>query len=748
MASEKDILKEARERFESAVEFESENRTAMLDDVRFEAGDQWPNKIKQYRERDPYGPRPCLVLNRVSKHKRNIVNDIRQNRPQIKVLPVDDDADIETAEMLNGLMRHIQVVSEADIAYDIAVDSQVNIGVGYFRVVTRQIDESSNLQEIAIQPIINPFSVYMDIYAEHPAGADSEWCFVVDDVPRETLKKDHPKADPVDWKEAIGDSMLSRWYPAEDTVRIAEYWTIEETSARMLRTEIGEFPEKDFLEMWDGQEIRPQVLSEFSQKKRQAKWRKMLGNQILEETDFPSRYLGIVRLAGEERIIDGRRDFRGLVRDLKDPQRMYNYWASLNTELIALAPKTPWVGPAGAFEGYEDDWAKANNQNFPYLQYNHLDEQGNPMPPPSRADPIRQNTALVQAMMQAADDLREISGQSESSFGEPSNEKSGRAIMARQRESDINNFHFVDNLTRSIRHAGRIILDLIPHIYDTERVVRILGEDESPDFAMIQPGIGRSHVETEDASGKVQRIYDPSIGRYDVRVTAGPSYTTKRQEAFDAMAQILQANPNLWAVMGDLLVRSMDWPGADEMAERLKAMLPPEVKQIIEAEEQGRQDATNQFEMAQQAVMAQVAPIIQELEQALQQAGATLEEKELALQEAQAQLANKAAELTVKAREAELSHASEQAEADAEIVKAVLAMAQGQQEGEARGEADGKIAEALAKLAEASTMLAKRHEESIEDVDALRKQVEANEERRERIMSAMLDYLRGGQAQH
>ncbi len=748
MAKDDDILKEARKRFNSAVEFESENRTVMLEDARFEAGDQWPNKIKQYRERDPYGPRPCLVLNRVSKHKRNIVNDIRQNRPQIKVLPIDDDADIETAQMLNGLIRHIQVVSDADIAYDTAVDTQVNIGLGYFRIVTRMVNDLENLQEIAIVPIVNPLSVYMDIYSEHPAGADAEWCFVIDDVPRETLKRDHPKADPVDWQEAIGDSMLARWYPAEDTVRIAEYWTAEEKRTNILQTDKGEIPEMSYWDQFSGIESRPRVNGNRTERQRIVTWRKMLGNQILEERDYPSRYIGIVRVLGEERIVDGRRDIRGLIRDLKDPQRMYNYWASLNTELIALAPKTPYIGPTGAFEGYEQDWQRANTANVPYLQYNAMDAAGNPLQPPRRSDPISANTALIQAMVQAADDLREISGQSESSFGEPSNEKSGRAILARQRESDINNFHFVDNLTRSIRHAGRIVLDLIPSIYDTERVVRILGEDGAPDFAQIKPGIGKAFAEERDIRGQIQKIYDPSIGRYDVTVSAGPSYTTKRQEAFDAMAQVLQANPNLWAVMGDLLVRSMDWPGADEMAERLKALLPPEIKELEDAKEQGANDAQNQMQLAQQAVMAQVGPIIEELQAALEQAGADVQEKERLLAEAQQALKDKSDEIMVKARDAELKHEAEMAESDAEIVVAALNAATAQNAGEAKGEADGKIAEALARLAEASAMLAKRHEESVEDVDALRVQIEQNEQRREKIMGAMLEYLTGNKAAH
>lgn len=640
----KDILEEAQERYTSAVEAEATCRREQEEDIRFEAGDQWPEQVKRMRETDPDGPRPCLVINMARKHKQALLNDIRRSRPAIKVLPVDDKADVRTAEILNGVYRHIHTASDADVAYDTAADGQVTSGLGYFRVLTEVVDEAKNEQEIRIAPIKNPFSVYMDPFAEDPAGRDANWCFITQEVNRKTFKAQYPAhADAADWDGS--DSALSEWYPTKDTIRVAEYFCV-----------------KDY------------------QGKQRCHWYKLGGNVVIDERVLLTSHIPVIRVVGEERHYNDKRDFRGIIRDIRDPQRMYNYWSSANTEAIALAPKAPYLVPAEAVEGHEDAWADANTSNRPYLTYNQFEsESGERLDQPKRAQPAQVNTGIVQSMLQAAEDMRQVSGQSQTSFGDKSNEQSGRAINARRAEQDNNTFHFVDNLGRAIKHAGRIILEMIPQVYDTRRVVRILGEDETPDFAILDPALPRSMVEQTNAAGGVERIYNPTIGRYDVRVVVGPSYATKQEEAAERLGQIIQSAPDLMAIAGDLLFKAMDIPGSDDLAERMKLMLPPQIAQMEAAKKSGQAEGMQQAEMVRQQMMEQIAPMVEELKAALDAAAAendelqsAVDQLKQALDDKQVEYQIKAAEIEQDANEAQLKHAADMADAEAKVAVAYI----------------------------------------------------------------------------
>lgn len=630
--SDEAVLARARARFKLARDFEAENRAEMLDDIEFEAGHQWPGDLMRERENDPDGARPCLTINKARSFTRLLINDIRQGRPQIKALPVDDKADPEVAQMLNGMLRHIQVHSDADIAYDYAVESQVKIGIGYFRVGTRYTDETMGEQDIYLGIIKNPLNVYMDPAAEHPAGADAGWCFVVSKQLREDVQSKYPKAEMIDWDNVSSSEGLADWYPDADSVIEAEYWER------------------------DGDVVT---------------WRHMIGNQVLRETVYPARWIGIVRVLGEERQINGKRDIRGHIRDMKDPQRMYNYWASASTEKVALSPKAPFVGPAEAFSGHEDDWAQAHEANKAYLPYNQFEKgTGERLDRPQRDIPVGPDTAMATLMLQASDDMKAVTNQYDASLGARSNETSGRAIRARQMESDTANFHYVDNLTRSLRHAGRIMVDMIPKVYDTHRVVRVLGEDETPGQATISPGMGAPYQEVEQQDGRIEKLYDPSIGRYDVIVSVGASYSTKRQEAAESMAEIAQSVPALWQVGGDLMVKNMDWPGADELAERLRAILPPEVAQIADARSDGMAQGQAQMAAMQEAMMAQVAPMVEELQMALEEAGMEVEQQDAMIADLQKKLEDKAAELALDKYKVDIGY-----QGDAEDREAKLAIA-------------------------------------------------------------------------
>lgn len=692
MAEPKKIIREARDRFAQAVDAEADDRKQREEDIEFEAGDQWPDRLKALRDEEQ---RPCLTTNFVRKHKNALLNDIRANRPQIKTLPVDDEADPETAEIYNGMLRHIQVVSDADIAYDTAADGQVTAGLGFFRVKTEVVDEELNEQELRLAPIADSFSVYMDPFSVHPAGADAEWCFVTDVVNKTRLQAEHPKADLSNWE---GDEdWRFHWYPDDDSVRVAEYYRLVKEKANILLLEDGsEITEDDYWKVWAQNAQRPTVVANRTKTRKRCEWYKLAGDSVLDSTVIPCSYIPVVKVTGEERRYNGKREYRGIVRDARDPQRMYNYWNSANTEMIALAPKQPFTVAWEAVEDHQDDWNEINTSNKPYLPYNHLDSEGNPIPPPSRSPPVAQNTALLQGLMQSAEDLRQVTGQSQSSFGERGDEKSGRAIIARQKEADTNNFHFVDNLSRSIKHAGRIMVEMIPAIYDTKRIVRVLGEDDTPGFAQLDPTLSRPMVEQEDVTGRISRLYNVGVGRYDVRVVVGPSYATKAEEGAQRLSEVVQAAPELLQVVGDLLFKHMDIPGADELSERMKALLPPQVAQIAEARAQGGDDVKRQVAMMQQAMQQQMQPVLEQLQAALEEAGmendelaARLEEAEKALKDKSAEIRAKVYEADLKYRadttEAELKHRSEMAEAEAEVAAAFINSQAGNHDGDAGG---------------------------------------------------------------
>jgi len=337
-------------------------------------------------------------------------------------------------------------------------------------------------------------------------------------------------------------------------------------------------------------------------------WLKTNGYEVLEEREWAGKWIPVVRVVGNEFEVDGRMFVSGLVRNAKDAQRMYNYWVSQEAEMLALAPKAPFIGYGGQFEGYEMQWKTANTTNWPYLEVNPdvQDGAGNVLPLPMRAQPPMAQTGLIQAKMGAAEDIKATTGQYNASLGQQGNERSGRAILARQQEGDTGTYHYVDNLGRAIRYVARQLVDMIPKIYDTQRVARIIGVDGEVGMAKINPMQPEPVKKIVDQAGTVlEKIYNPSVGVYDVVITTGPSYLTKRQEAVEAMANILQTSPQLWQVAGDLFIKNMDWPGAQEMAARFKKIIDPKVL--------AEDDKSPELQSAEQMVEA----LTQQLNQAM-----------------------------------------------------------------------------------------------------------------------------------
>lgn len=627
VAKDDSVLSVMRSRMTMAISALSGTRDSELDDLRFYAGSpdnqwQWPNDVLQTRG-SSQGPvvsaRPCLTINKLPQHVKQITNEQRMNRPTIKVLPVDDKSDIEMADVFNGVIRHIEYTSDADVAYDTACENQVTCGEGYLRILTEYCDDTSFDQEIKIGRIRNSFSVYMDPMIQDPAGADARWCFITDDMTKDEYERAYPKASPISTLTArgIGDSSINQWI-SETTVRVAEYFYIECEKATLNlypgnQTALTGTPEDSLLRAMFGKPLR----SRQSDRER-VKWCKTNGYEILEESEWAGSFIPVVRVVGNEFEVDGQLYVSGLVRNAKDAQRMYNYWCSQEAEMLALAPKAPFIGYGGQFEGYEQQWKTANTQNWPYLEVNPdvTDGQGAVLPLPQRAQPPMASSGLLQAKAGASEDIKSTTGQYNASLGMTSNERSGKAILARQRESDVGTYHYADNLARAVRHIGRQLVDLIPKIYDTARVARILGEDGEPSTVKINPDQEEPVKKIMGPGGVVvDKIYNPRVGKYDVRVITGPGYATKRQEALESMAQLLQGNPQLWQVAGDLFVKNMDWPGAQDLAKRLQKMLDPKV---MADEDNPALVAANQQMDAMNAEMQQMFKMLQNVQQSME----------------------------------------------------------------------------------------------------------------------------------
>lgn len=631
-----DILTVMRARHAMGISAYADTRANELEDLRFFAGSpdnrwQWPDSALKTRSSGG-SERPCLTINRLPQHVKQVTNDQRMNHPALKVIPEGNDADNEMAEVFTDAIRYIEYISDADVAYDTACDNQVIFGEGYFRILTEFCNEKTFDQDIKIGRIRNSFSVIMDPLIQDPSGLDQKWCFINEDMLNKEYEVQYPDALPVSTLKSmtIGDISIAQWI-GEKTVRITEYFWIEsETRTLNLypgnQTAFEGTPNDKLLKADFGKPLR----SRESEQKR-VKWIKTNGCEILEERDWAGSYIPVIRVVGEEFEIDGELHISGLVRNAKDACRMYNYWASQEAEMLALAPKAPFIGYSGQFEGHENQWKTANTNNWPYLEVNSdvTDGQGAVLPLPQRSQPPMASSGLLQAKAGAADDIKAVTGQYNAALGMTSNERSGKAILARQRESDVGTYHYGSNLARAKRALGRQLVDLIPKIWDTDKLTLIIGEDGEPsmvEFDSRQPEAVRKL--TDENGTLLKKIYNPAVGKYGVRVITGPGYATKRQEALESMAKLLESNAALWSVAGDLFAKEMDWPGAQALAKRLKKSIDP--KLLTEDDDPTLAAANQRIE--------EMTAEMEKMFQMLQNVGKSMEARDLEIKEFEAEI--------------------------------------------------------------------------------------------------------------
>lgn len=587
-------IQEAIDFLKLANDADTMNRQEALEDLKFGGGDQWPVELQNSRNLES---RPVITVNKVDNYCRQVSNQQRQQRPRIKVHATNTHEDMVDAQTIQGIIRHIEVNSNAEYAYDNAFEYAVRMGWGFIRVRTDYVSEDSFDQEIYIDPVDNPFTVYYDPNSIAPDGSDAERCLITTMVSKDQFRKMYPQADDGGTsftQRGTGDSQ-SEWITKED-IRLAEYYyTVKEKATLYLLSDgTATFADdKDFFNRLAAYGIT--VVDKRDSYKKSIKWCKMTAVEILEESDWAGKYIPVVPVYGRHIVIGDKRKKFGMIRYAKDPQRMYNFWQTSITEGVALAPKAKWLLAEGQDEGHESDWANANIKSFPLLRYKQTDIDGRPAPPPQRLQPEPPQTGVMAAAAGVNDDIKAIMGIFDPAQLGQGN-ISGKALNGQQQQVDLTNFDYYDNLTRSIAHIGRICLDLIPKIYDTQRVMRIIGDDGKPELLTINQ---------RDSVGRV--LNDITVGQYDVVMETGPGYNSKRQEAVDNMLPLLSADPQLMQVAGDLVFRNMDWPGADVIADRLAAANP-----MAQIDDKSKVPPQVQMQLA----MSQKK--IQELTQALQ----------------------------------------------------------------------------------------------------------------------------------
>lgn len=580
--SVEDFLQDMRDEYQADVEFDRINREQALDDKKFSAGEQWDTMVLEQRK-----GLPCLVINNIPQFTAQLVGDWRESRKAIKVVPSNDE-DVDIASVRGDLIRSIEMQSRADRVYDSSFESLVQCGDGAFRVSVEYARDSVFDQDIFLRPIEDCLAVVWDRFSIDPTGRDAKRVFVDDRLPKKEFKRKWPEIDPSSLLEddATRQNLSMTGWLDENSYRVTEYWRLIERQRLFGLFENGK------VYALDGDNVDELVAENGSPVKTRVSWctyaqmHLVTGFAILDGPyEYQLNRLPIVRMSGRTVNIGGRRVRYGLVRFMKDPIRLKNFWRSVNAEQLGYAPKSQWIANEKAVEGREDDIRKAHLSRDPLLIVNDDAVIGQDI---QRVEPPQPYAAYLNEAQVNSQDMKDVTGIHDASLGIRSNETSGRAIQARQREGDIAALTFYDNGNAAVLEAGDVINQLIPQIYDGTRVIRTIGEDETQKFLRVNDPMDPNAI-------------DLSIGAFDVALSTGTSYTTRRVEAAQAMMDAIQVWPQLMSVAGDLVAKAQDWPGADKLAERLKKTIPPQF--LEEGEEGGGGLPPEQIQEMQQKLM-------------------------------------------------------------------------------------------------------------------------------------------------
>lgn len=625
-----DTVNEAKALFKELTNYYADIRKAQMLDMDFITGKQWT--VDEMQDRENNG-RPCFTMDRISPTVNLIVNAMLQNIPAIEVSPNGDGAEVETAEIIANMIRGIEQESNAPTAYGNAGFYQVAIGEGYFRVGTRYIDEASFDQEIQIKPIDNPFTVLYDPNSVEPDGKDADVVMVVKDLSPYEYKNRYGKSKlaqsmaSANWANSLPG--LEDW-ASEHKVRVVEYWKRVYEPKNIYLVETLELPSMNRVDV-QTTDVKPsdaeldlEYQISIAEKEGFATFKRIIntresfelkvmqylvnGVEVLSKTEFPGRYIPIIPVRGDFLYSGGQRHIAGVVRSMRDPQKVYNLQANAQLEAIALAPKAPFIGYPEQIEGYEGIWEQANSQNFAFLPLKKVPGLEGVMPQRMNAEPAIQAIAATRASF--AEDLKAVSGVYDAALGQRQGEESGKAILARQQQTETTNWKYSNNLKRAIKQAGRIIVDVIPHFYDTERMVKIVKPTGEAELLAIN-----TYHDSPVLGDINQKKHDLTVGKYDVVVNTGKAYSTQRQEAVDSMMELVRVRPDLAPLVADLVVKNMDWDGAKIISKRLRADLEMKMPGLLQATGEAGDD-----EIDPEIKAAQMQAQSEQLKQALEQA--------------------------------------------------------------------------------------------------------------------------------
>ncbi len=609
------ILREAKIRWKRAAEWESTARMRFIDDIKFENGDsdngyQWPYGIRKSREVDS---RPCLTMNVIRQHNLMISNAARKNKSSAKYVPQGNGATVESAQIMSNIVRRIEMQSNAQSAYTLARSFQIGGGIGWWRLHVDYVSENTFDQDIWILPIKDPLSVYMDPNIRQKNGKDARWAFVFDNIPKEQFREEFPQyIDRVRGTSPLGAGVPDNDWVSQDYIRVCEYFRVVSTPD-VLVSFVYQGARHNILKSKLSPNMMKIIDGPLAKKRSvmidKVEWYLIAGDIIIDQTEWVGKHIPLVRCIGEENVINGIMDRKGHTRNMKDAQRMLNYNASSQVEFVALQGKTPWIASAQAIEEYETMWNTANNANHSVLIFNGVDDGGNAILPPQRTQPPTASPAYEQGMQTAFNQMMMVSGQWQNSMGMAGNERTGAAIQGRMAQAETSVYHFQDNYEDALVWTGTQLLDLIPKVYDTKRVISVQAEDETTMELMIDPKAAQAfQVEQQREAGAARRIFNPTLGEYAISPAVGPSYGSKRQQTTEALSLLVTQAPQVTPIIGDLLLGSMDFDKAAEAAQRLKRMVPP----------QALGEAPNINEITLQK---QVQSLSQALAKALQQNG-------------------------------------------------------------------------------------------------------------------------------
>lgn len=580
------IVNEATRRFKRTDEWESDWRTKFVADMKFAEGDsdngwQWPDNVKNARN---LNNKPCLTLNVVRQHNLQIINEARQNKSSVAMRATGGGATKDAADVMEELVRRIEYQSNAQSAYLCALKYQVKAGCGWIRLETDYVDAKSFDQEIYIRQVYDPLSVYMDPDCKEEDCSDARFAVVFGLVPLDEFEQKYPDYVGGSNLQPLGAGAPEDSFSLRGKVRTAEYFRKVATRDVLLSfIDPSDNQRKSLLKSDMPSEVYDELKGSSMTKSRsvethQIEWKLIAASKIIDESVWAGKYIPLIRVLGEESTVEGQLDRKGHTRAMKDAQRMFNYNASSQVEFVALQSKTPWIASAKAIQGHETVWASANTDNHSVLPFNDSDpdDASRVLPPPSRQDPPQASGGYQQGMETAFNQMMMTSGQYQNQMGMQGNERTGEAINARQEQSDVSVFHFQDNFEAALRYLGKQLIDLIPKIYDTKRVFRMVAEDGFEFDVQVDPAAASVYEHQLDDDGKViKKIFNPTIGDYGVESDVGAAYGTRRKETIHAMTLLLTQAPALTNVIGDLLLNAMDFKEAQEAAQRLKRLVPP-----------------------------------------------------------------------------------------------------------------------------------------------------------------------------